>query len=164
MDATTTRASTVIRSMPTRETRTQASMTMPLSSTRSRTSMRLVPPTVRSTGIRQPPSTPPGSCRAPTSKLPPTGERRDPVLQDLDLFTQVRILRRDTLVAGREVMIVPPPVQPDLLCLVQRAYDQPDADREELDFGERDLDVPCDHEPLVEHSIEHIDEPGASRS
>ena len=44
MDATTTRASTVIRSMPTSETRTQASMTMPLSSTRSRTSMRLVPP------------------------------------------------------------------------------------------------------------------------
>ena len=31
MDATTTRASTVIRSMPTSDTRTQASMTTPLS-------------------------------------------------------------------------------------------------------------------------------------
>ena len=51
IDATTTRASTVIRSIPTRETRTQASMTMPLSSTRSRTSMRLDPPDTRSTAM-----------------------------------------------------------------------------------------------------------------
>src|SRR5438067_11709727 len=51
MDATTTRASTVIRSMPTSDTRTHASMTIPLSRTRSRTSMRLDPPAARSTGI-----------------------------------------------------------------------------------------------------------------
>src|SRR6185436_8759724 len=52
IEATTTRASTVMRSIPTSETRTQASMTMPLSSTRSRTSMRLVPPEALSTGIQ----------------------------------------------------------------------------------------------------------------
>src|SRR5215213_2708085 len=51
MEATTTRASTVIRSMPTSEMRTQASMTMPLSSTRSSTSIRLVPPGALSTAI-----------------------------------------------------------------------------------------------------------------
>src|SRR6185437_16012743 len=51
MDATTTRASTVIRSMPTREILTQASMTIPLSWTRSRTSIRLEPPDTRSTAI-----------------------------------------------------------------------------------------------------------------
>src|SRR5688572_10061565 len=51
IDATTTRASTVIRSIPTNETRTHASMTIPLSSTRSRTSIRLVPPAARSTAI-----------------------------------------------------------------------------------------------------------------
>src|SRR6266850_7145260 len=51
MEATTTRASTVIRSMPTSEMRTQASITMPLSSTRSSTSMRLDPPDTRSTAI-----------------------------------------------------------------------------------------------------------------
>src|SRR5436305_5389335 len=51
MEATTTRASTVIRSMPTSEMRTQASMTMPLSSTRSSTSIKLVPPGVLSTGM-----------------------------------------------------------------------------------------------------------------
>src|SRR5438874_10722640 len=43
MEATTTRASMVTRSIPTTETRTHASITMPLSSTRSRTSIRLVP-------------------------------------------------------------------------------------------------------------------------
>src|SRR5437867_10225980 len=51
IDATTTRASTVMRSMPTSETRTHASITIPLSSTRSRTSIRLEPPAARSTGI-----------------------------------------------------------------------------------------------------------------
>src|SRR6266849_5839511 len=51
MDATTMRASLVSRSMPTRDTRTQASITMPLSSTRSRTSMRLLPQAARSLAI-----------------------------------------------------------------------------------------------------------------
>src|SRR5919198_4280022 len=50
IEATTTRASTVIRSMPTSDMRTHASITIPLSRTRSRTSMRLVPPGARSTG------------------------------------------------------------------------------------------------------------------
>src|SRR5437899_3202299 len=51
MEATTTRASTVIKSIPTSEMRTQASITMPLSSTRSSTSIRLDPPDTRSTAI-----------------------------------------------------------------------------------------------------------------
>src|SRR3954451_23131802 len=51
MEAITTRASTVIRSMPTREMRTHASTTMPLSRIRSSTSMRLVPPGARSTAM-----------------------------------------------------------------------------------------------------------------
>src|SRR5262245_35556869 len=51
MEATTTRASIVIRSMPTREIRTHASITIPLSSTRSRTSIKLVPPGALSTAI-----------------------------------------------------------------------------------------------------------------
>ena len=55
MEATTTRASTVTRSIPTSETRTQASITMPLSRTRSRTSMRLLLPATRSSTLRNPP-------------------------------------------------------------------------------------------------------------
>src|SRR3954452_22206987 len=51
IEATTMRASTVMRSIPTSDTRTHASMTIPLSSTRSRTSMRLVPPGARSTAM-----------------------------------------------------------------------------------------------------------------
>src|ERR1700760_2209024 len=51
MDATTTRASTVIKSIPTSEMRTQASITIPLSSTRSRTSIKLDPPDTLSTAI-----------------------------------------------------------------------------------------------------------------
>src|ERR1051325_10017047 len=51
IDATTMRASTVTRSMPTNETRTHASITIPLSRTRSRTSMRELPLGVRSTAI-----------------------------------------------------------------------------------------------------------------
>src|SRR5690606_109938 len=50
-DATTMRASTLTRSMPTSDTLTYASMTMPLSSTRSRTSMRLLPAAALSTAI-----------------------------------------------------------------------------------------------------------------
>ena len=42
------RASTVIRSMPTRKSRTHASMTIPLSRTRSKTSIGLLPPEARS--------------------------------------------------------------------------------------------------------------------
>ena len=53
IDATTTRASIVMNSMPTSETRTHASITMPLSSTRSNTSMMLVPVVERSSGTRR---------------------------------------------------------------------------------------------------------------
>src|SRR5689334_24105628 len=51
MEATTTRASIVIKSIPTSEILTHASMTIPLSKTRSSTSIRLVPPGVLSTAI-----------------------------------------------------------------------------------------------------------------
>jgi len=51
MDATTSLASMVIRSMPTMDIRTHASMTTPLSSTRSNTSIRLHVLGVRLTGI-----------------------------------------------------------------------------------------------------------------
>src|SRR2546422_2938360 len=51
IDATTMRASTVTRSIPTSETRTHASITIPLSRTRSSTSMRELPLGERSTAI-----------------------------------------------------------------------------------------------------------------
>src|SRR5262249_33265287 len=156
IEATTTRASTVIRSMPTSETRTQASMTIPLSSTRSRTSMRLVPPVVRSTGIGSSSAFLPlllflwsagAACGRRSAILGEQGHLR---LERGELAPQIVALAHRARAAGSEVRVVFPPVEPDLLCLVDRADDEPDANREELDFGQRDLDVTRDGEALVE--------------
>jgi len=54
--------------------------------------------------------------------------------------------------------IVFPPVEPDLLRLVDRADDQPDPDCEELDFRQRNFDVTCDRQSLVENAIKNVDE------
>ena len=54
--------------------------------------------------------------------------------------------------------IVLPPVEPDLPRLVDGADDQPDADCEELDFGDRDANVAGDGKSLVEHAVENIDD------
>src|SRR5579862_7128126 len=63
------------------------------------------------------------------------------------------------------MVVVAPPVQPDLLGLVDRADEQPDAYREEFDFRQRDLDVAGHHEALVQDPVEHLDQPrGASVS
>src|SRR4051812_2355421 len=61
----------------------------------------------------------------------------------------------------REVLIVPPPVEADLLRLVDGADDEAHADGQQLDFGQRHLDVARDHEALVEHAIEHVHETAA---
>ena len=57
-----------------------------------------------------------------------------------------------------EARIISPPVEPDLLGLVDRADEQPHLDGEELDVGEVDLDVAGHDEALVEHPIEDVDE------
>src|SRR5437762_13756931 len=54
--------------------------------------------------------------------------------------------------------IVLPPVEPDLPRLVDGADDQPDADCEELDFGDRDANVAGDGKSLVDHAVENIDD------
>src|SRR5207248_8624999 len=129
MEATTTRASTVMRSMPTSETRTQASITMPLSSTRSRTSIRLVPPDALSTGI--------SLLQSAARGAPPgggAGEGLELPFEQPDLLAQRLVLRVVAVAAGRQVMVVLPPVEADLLRLVDRADDQPDPHGEQLDF------------------------------
>ena len=66
------------------------------------------------------------------------------------------------LLARRQMMIVLPPVEADLLRLVDRADQQPDPDRQQLDFGERHLDVAGHDEPFVQHPVENVDQPGRS--
>src|SRR6187402_439897 len=125
--------------MPTSETRTQASMTMPLSRTRSRTSMRLVPPAVRSTGMDQfllPLGDPPAGGRALAdhaasrrrqgSRRPAVARPRelgDALLHRLHLHPQPLGLG-PRHAPGRQVLVVLPPVEADLLRLVDRADDQ----------------------------------------
>src|SRR5262249_6605971 len=159
IEATTTRASTVIRSMPTSETRTHASITIPLSSTRSRTSMRLVPPAARSTGIRH------SLTYTSQRRVLPHRRRRTATrqlvtlpLERTHLLAQLFVLGRQQLLARRQMVIELPPVEANLLRLVDRADEKPDPDRQEFDFRERHLDVACDDQPLVEDAIENVDE------
>src|SRR5204863_2274087 len=88
-----------------------------------------------------------------------TAVGRDSSFQKSDLLPERFLLRFGLRLSGREVVVVFPPVEADLLRLVDRADDQPDADGEELYFGERNLDVARDDEPLVEDAIEDVDEP-----
>jgi hypothetical protein len=65
--------------------------------------------------------------------------------------------------AGRQPWIVTPPVQADLLGLVDRADQEADLDREELDVREVDLDIARDHQAFVEDAVEDLDQPVAPR-
>src|SRR5215208_3884951 len=140
MDATTTRASTVMRSMPTSDTRTHASMTIPLSSTRSRTSMRLVPPAARSTGIEH---------SLFQRRGAPPHRRCELALERPHLLLQFFVLCRQRLFARRQVVIELPPIQADLFRFVDGTDEETDPDGEELDFRQRHLDVAGDDETLV---------------
>jgi hypothetical protein len=61
------------------------------------------------------------------------------------------------------VAVVLPPIQADLLGLVDRADDEADAEGEKLDVGEGDLDVPCHDQALVEDQLEDVHEARAAR-
>src|SRR3954468_2729958 len=60
------------------------------------------------------------------------------------------------------MMVEFPPVETDLLGLVDLADQQADPDREEFDFRERDLDIAGDDEAFVENAVENVDEPGCA--
>src|SRR4026208_1504463 len=160
----TTRASTVRMSIPTSATQTHTSMTMPLSRIRSTTSARFVPPTLSiamgdslcSRYVRRAPCARSSQLDAGTERLP--GQRRDLQLERFDFLAQLVALRRADLPARRQASIEPPPIDAELLGLVERADEQSDADGEELDFGQRDFDVSCHHEALVEDTVEDLDE------
>ena len=88
----------------------------------------------------------------------PARQRRQLSLERADLLAQLVIFRRQGLLPRRQMMIVFPPVQTDLLGLVDRADEQADPDREQLDFGERHLDVAGHDEPLVQNPVENVDQ------
>src|SRR5689334_8037130 len=132
IDATTMRASTVTRSMPTSETRTHASITIPLSRTRSSTSIRELPLGERSTAIAA------YSAGKRVLLLPARGAlgRDGEVLQaSLDtLEPALDVTRKKRARRCRcQTRVVAPPIQSDLLGLVDRTDQEPHLDREELD-------------------------------
>src|SRR5215510_12058136 len=175
MEATTTRASIVIKSIPTSEILTHASMTIPLSRTRSRTSIRLVPPGVLSTAIcfrsffislenrahcariygahcsfkhlshanENSPIATLGFRLAPTFTIVcklilfTTGssqtcgcELSDFLFQLRKPLTQLEVFGFRTFRAGRQVCVVTPPVQTNLLGFIDRANKQADLQRQ----------------------------------
>src|SRR5947207_8367855 len=145
IEAMTTRASTVIRSMPTSEILTQASTTMPLSRIRSRTSIRLVPPGARSTAIGLPAFRPCVQLRF---------ELVDSRLQFVDLSR----LPEGACVGGVET-VGAPPVDADCFRFVDRTDDESELNRQQLDVGERDLHVAGDEKSFVEDLVENVDKP-----
>src|SRR5262245_41995753 len=58
--------------------------------------------------------------------------------------------------------IVFPPVETNLLRLVDGTNHQSDADRQQLDLGERHFDIARNHESLVEDAVENVDQPGTA--
>src|SRR5688572_1224082 len=162
IDATTTRASTVTRSMPTSETRTHASMTIPLSRTRSSTSMRELPLGERSTAIRAYSAGEKVLLLTACHSVGLGGELRQSALDALEPpldFTRKKRARR----CSRQPRIMAPPVQPDLLRFVDRAHEETHLDREQFDIREIDLDVTGDHQALVQHAVENLDQPVTAR-
>src|SRR5437870_933098 len=87
-------------------------------------------------------------------------QRRQPSLERAHLLLQLVVFRRQRLLAWREMMIELPPVEANLLGLVDRADQQANPDREQLDFGQRHLDVTRHDQPLIEHPIEYFNQTG----
>ena len=79
-------------------------------------------------------------------------------LERSHLLPQLVVLGRQRLFAGRQVVIVLPPIEANLLGFVDRADEQPDPDGQQLDFRERNLDISRDDEPLVEDTVENINQ------
>src|SRR6185503_11360256 len=195
------RASIVIRSIPTSEILTHASITIPLSSTRSRTSIKLVPPGALSTAICF------GSfirsviraharfhgaqllfsknlsqclrllspafccCFAPRTtasnnfgRLPTRrsdirgGEFSDLLFKLGQPFAQFNVFRFGALGACRQVGVVAPPVQTDLLGFIDRANQQTNLQSQKLHIRQRHFDVASDYKSFIKNTVENINQ------
>src|SRR5688572_11343796 len=82
----------------------------------------------------------------------------DPLQSLLDIARKKRTRR-----CGGQAWVVPPPVQTDLLGLVDRAHEQSNLNGQELDIREVDLDVAGNHQPFVQNAVEDLDQPMTAR-
>jgi hypothetical protein len=62
------------------------------------------------------------------------------------------------------VRIVLPPIHPDLLGFIDRAHQQADSNREQLNIRQRNTHVARDYQSFVENAIQNIDQIRSSRS
>src|SRR4051812_15785176 len=104
-----------------------------------------------------------GPLEMPGGRRGRSGQRLDAPLEGAELALELLVLGREVAARrAREVRIAPPPVHPDLLCLVDRADDEADTDGEQLDLGQRDADVARDQKALVEDTVQHVDQAGGA--
>src|SRR5215470_4435588 len=97
----------------------------------------------------------------PHDRSPPAGGRELP-LERPHLLPQLLVLSRQRLLSRGQMVIVAPPVQPDLLGFVDRTDEESDADGKELDLCQRNPDIAGHHEALVQDAVEHLDQPGGA--
>src|SRR5678816_4393917 len=130
---------------------------MPLSSTRSSTSMRELPLRERSTAISAYSAGKRVLLLSTGSTLRLRGQSLEPALDALQ--ASLNVARKKRARRNRsESRVMSPPVQSDLLRLVDRAHEQPHLNREQLDVGGIDLDVASNHQPFVQHAVENFDQ------
>ena len=91
----------------------------------------------------------------------PCSRRRSvPFCRSTLFFSRPRQQRR----LCRQVRIILPPVQAYLLCLINRANQQTDANREQFHVGQRNSYIARDYQPFVENAVQNIYQVRRSRS
>src|SRR5205085_10467535 len=84
--------------------------------------------------------------------------RRGGQLSDLafefgETLAQLHVLGFGAFGPRRQVRVVAPPIQPDLLVLINRADEQTNLQRQQFDVSERDLDVARYDQSLVKYPV-----------
>lgn len=82
----------------------------------------------------------------------------DPSKPSLHLRGSRQCRGRDPTPDHRQPRIIAPPVQADLLGLVDRANEKPDLNGQQLHIRQVDLDIAGDDEALVQHAVEDVDQ------
>ena len=77
-------------------------------------------------------------------------------LDSIEPLLQLSRSQRRVRRARRQTRIAAPPVETDLLGLVDRAHQQPYLDRQQLDVREIDFDIAGDDQALIEDAVEDI--------
>ena len=92
-------------------------------------------------------------CRCTTPRFAPRRLQASPLLRAGFAF------HRST-----QIRIKTPPVQPDLLCLVDRTDKQADPNRQQFNVRQRDANVTRDDQTFVQHPVQYVEQIGGTRN